>query len=135
MFNNIAQNLSFFCFFFHILVTIGTLNIFFSVFGVASADMIFRKQIEFIQRLKVLVIGQLFLLISDVIFFVMIVDKHNSFNFNFLTFLIALEIFYFLSMFELSLHSKSLWRDQENQICGSTLPSYEEAIIMIDSRK
>lgn len=112
------------------------MNIFFSAFGVVFVNMIFKKQTEFIQRLRVLVIGQLFLLISDITFFVIVKQIEHKYNFDFYAFLLALEICYFLSIFEFSLHSESLLRfRQEFEYAEPTLPSYEEAIIMEESRK
>jgi hypothetical protein len=107
-----------------------SINIFLSVFGFIFILMIFiNKSKDFIHGLSVLVIGQLFSLISDITFFIIVKQTEKcSYSFDFFAFLLAIEICYFLSMFELYMHSESLIRingEQGNLDCE--LPTYEEA--------
>lgn len=121
--------------------TICTLNLLWSIFGVCFVNMIFKRKTEFIQRLRVLIIGQLFTMISDITFFVIVkqTKKTTPHTFDFFAFLLGLEICYFVVMFELSLLSETLGFQYHNNLEQEhsvvSLPSYEEAIHMIELRK
>lgn len=127
------------------LDTICTLQLVFSVFAVCFVNMIFQMQDEFIQRLRVLIIGQLFTLISDITFFVLVKQAAAvpSYSFDLFAFLLGLEICYFVLMLEVSLQSESLMRIQHQQqphseqhsLVSLSLPTYDEAVHMIELGK
>lgn len=136
------MNLKFKYFRFCIADTICVLNLLWSVFGVCFINMIFKRQMEFIQRLRVLIIGQLFCLISDITFFVILKQNETSqsYSYDFFAFLLGLEMCYFVLMFELSLLSETLlgFQYQHSSVVvppEASLPSYEEAVHMIEVRK
>lgn len=135
--------ISIFHFFSSSLDTVCTLQLVFSVFAVCFVNMIFQMQAEFIQRLRVLIIGQLFTLISDITFFALVKQAAAvpSYSFDLFAFLLGLEICYFVLMLEVSLQSENLMRIQNQPHSGQhsrlsvSLPTYDEAVHMIELGK